>query len=103
LVVPIVLFLHIYLLSAVSSVFLSQRHPHHHDLHSFPTRRSSDLSRPYSCTPEKDMKPSDIRPMVMKVMPRPCSPSGTSLYLSFSRMPASSAMASAQEKPEPTP
>ena len=49
------------------------------------------------------MKPSDIRPMVMKVIPRPCRPSGTSLYLSFSRMPASSAIASAYEAPEPMP
>ena len=49
------------------------------------------------------MKPSDIRPTVMNVMPRPCSPSGTSLYLSFSRMPASATIASAQPKPLPTP
>ena len=45
------------------------------------------------------MKPSDIKPMVMKVIPRPCRPAGTSLYLSFSRIPASSAIASAQEAP----
>ncbi|MNE64155.1 hypothetical protein D3C80_1595500 [compost metagenome] len=28
-------------------------------------------SLPYNCTPEKDMKPRDIRPMVIKVMPKP--------------------------------
>ena len=55
------------------------------------------------CTPEKDMKPSAISPMVMKVMPRPRRPAGVSLYLSFSRMPASAAMASAHDRPEPTP
>ena len=49
------------------------------------------------------MKPSDISPMVMKVMPRPCRPSGTSLYFSFPRMPANSAIASAHYTPEPMP
>ena len=58
---------------------------------------------PYSCTPENDMKPSDIRPTVMKVMPRPFRPSGTSLYLSFSRIPASNVIASAHPVPAPTP
>ena len=49
------------------------------------------------------MKPSDINPMVMNVIPSPESPAGGSLYLSFSRMPASNAIASAHEKPEARP
>ncbi len=32
-----------------------------------------------SWIPDRPMKPSDIRPVMMNVMPRPCSPSGTSL------------------------
>ena len=57
----------------------------------------------YNCTPEKDMNPSDISPTVMKVMPSPLRPSGTSLYFSFSRIPASSVMARAQPVPAPMP
>ena len=40
---------------------------------------SNPITGLYNCTPENDMKPNDIRPMVMKVIPRPCRPSGTSL------------------------
>ena len=36
-------------------------------------------------------------------MPRPCSAGGTSEYLSFSRTPASSTIASAHEAPDDTP
>ena len=57
----------------------------------------------YSWMPENAMKPSAIRPAVMKVMPRPCRPSGTSEYFSFSRTPASAVIASAQPTPEPRP
>ena len=32
----------------------------------------------YNCTPEKDMNPIAISPAVMKVMPKPSSPFGTS-------------------------
>ena len=46
------------------------------------------------------MKPSDIRPTVIKVMPSPCNPSGMSLYFNFSRMPASAIIASAQPRSE---
>ena len=49
------------------------------------------------------MKPSDIRPTVIKVMPSPCNPSGMSLYFNFSRMPASATIASAQPTPAPNP
>ena len=53
--------------------------------------------------PPKDMKPRDIKPVTMKVIPSPSRPSGTSEYLSFSRMPARATMASAQPTPEPAP
>ena len=53
--------------------------------------------------PPKDMKPKDISPTVIKVIPKPCSPSGTSLYLSFSRIPASATIAKAQPTPAPAP
>lgn len=57
----------------------------------------------YREIPEKDMKPSAIRPAVMKVMPRPRRPSGTSEYFIFSRIPAIATMASIQPAPDPTP
>ena len=57
----------------------------------------------YREIPEKDMKPSAIRPAVMKVMPRPRRPSGTSEYFIFSRIPAIATIASIQPAPEPTP
>jgi hypothetical protein len=44
-----------------------------------------------------------IKPTVMNVMPRPRSPAGMSLYFSFSRMPASRTIASAQPTPDPKP
>ena len=53
--------------------------------------------------PEKPMKLSDMRPTMMNAMPSPCRPSGTSEYLSFSRMPASAISAIAQPAPLPTP
>ena len=56
-----------------------------------------------SWMPEKAMKPSDMSPAMMNVMPRPCRPSGTSLYLSFSRTPASAVIANAQPTPLPSP
>src|SRR5439155_10519879 len=40
----------LYLPLSLSFFFFFSRSPHHLDLHSFPTRRSSDLSRP-SCSP----------------------------------------------------
>ena len=57
----------------------------------------------YSWIPEKAMKASDIRPTVIKVIPKPWSPLGTSLYRSFSRMPARQASARAQPTPLPSP
>ena len=57
----------------------------------------------HSLTPEKDMKAIAIRPAVMKVMPRPCRPSGMSEYFSFSRTPAIAVIANAQPKPEDRP
>lgn len=51
----------------------------------------------------KDMKPSDISPATMKVMPMPRSPSGTSEYFIFWRRPAMATMASSQPSPEPAP
>jgi hypothetical protein len=53
--------------------------------------------------PEKAMKPIAIKPVPMKVMPSPCRPAGMSEYLSFSRMPASAVIASAQPTPVPMP
>ena len=49
------------------------------------------------------MKPMAIKPAVMKVMPKPRKPGGTSLYFSFSRTPAIAVIAKAQPKPEDTP
>ena len=53
--------------------------------------------------PPKDMNAKAIRPTVMNVMPNPLSPSGTSLYFIFSRIPASAAIARAQPTPDPNP
>ena len=49
------------------------------------------------------MKPTDIRPTVMNVMPRPRSGPGTLLYRIFSRIAARAAIARSQPIPEPTP
>ena len=49
------------------------------------------------------MKAIDISPAVMKAMPRPRKPGGTSLYFIFSRRPAKATIAIAQPIPEPTP
>ncbi len=51
--------------------------------------------------PPKDMKAKAINPTVMKVIPKPRSGGGTSLYLSFSRIPAKAAIARAQPTPQP--
>src|SRR5690606_22245157 len=59
--------------------------------------------RNHSWIPAKAMNPIAIRPVTMKVRPRPRSPSGTLLYRSFSRMAASATMASAKPPPDPTP
>jgi len=57
----------------------------------------------YSETPLSDIKPKDIKPTVTKVIPSPLRPAGTSLYFSFSRIPARATIASAQPNPEPRP
>lgn len=57
----------------------------------------------HSRIPENPMKAIAMRPAVMKVMPRPFSPSGTSEYFSRSRIAASVTSASAQPRPEPKP
>ena len=53
--------------------------------------------------PEKARKARAIKPVVIKVIPRPWRPSGTSLYFNFSRTPASATIASAQPTPLPMP
>ena len=63
----------------------------------------SILIRPYSCTPEKDIKPSAISPVVIKVIPNPRKPAGTLAYFIFSRIPAIATIASIQPMPEPKP
>ena len=63
----------------------------------------SILIRPYSCTPEKDIKPSAINPVVIKVIPNPRKPAGTLAYFIFSRIPAIATIASIQPMPEPKP
>ncbi len=77
---------------------------HDHTQNNFHLSFLSDCRKAdYREIPEKDMKPSAIRPAVMKVMPRPRRPSGTSEYFIFSRIPASATIASIQPAPEPTP
>ena len=43
----------------------------------------------YKDIPPKDMIPKLIKPTIMKVIPRPLSPSGISEYFNFSLIPAS--------------
>ena len=50
-----------------------------------------------------DKNPKHIRPTVIKVMPRPCRPSGISAYLSLSVIPAKATIANAQPVPAPNP
>lgn len=69
----------------------------HHD-----AKNNFHTFRPYSCTPENDIKPSAIRPVV-KVIPNPRRPAGTFAYFIFSRMPAIATIASIQPIPEPKP
>ncbi|CQR22293.1 Uncharacterised protein [Yersinia enterocolitica] len=65
------------------------------------------ISMNYSClykfTPEKDINPKAISPVVIKVIPNPCKPAGTLAYFIFSRIPANATMANIQPIPEPNP
>jgi hypothetical protein len=65
--------------------------------------KSIIISTYYKDTPASDIKPKDIRPTVIKVMPRPLRPSGTSLYFNFSLIPARATIAKAQPNPDPSP
>ena len=60
-----------------------------------------DLGHPP--TPAKAAKPSDMRPVTRKALPRPRRPCGMSEYLSRSRMAAKVTIASAQPVPLPKP
>lgn len=73
-------------------------HPKNHLLHC-----EILLPHRYREIPENDMKPSAMSPAVMKVIPNPRRPAGTSEYFIFSRIPASSTMARHQLKPDPRP
>ena len=49
------------------------------------------------------MKAKHIKPTVIKVIPKPCNPSGISAYLSLSLTPAKAKIAKDQPAPEPKP
>ena len=65
--------------------------------------QSTNLASGVHYVVDDDTPAIAISPTVMNVIPSPFSPSGTSLYFIFSRMPAKAAIASAQPTPEPSP